>query len=58
MKVFWCNGGLHFQPEGPEERKALTVLARALNLVEVEKESRSALPIGKGINKKYISLDE
>ena len=57
MKVFWWQGGLHIQPKGSEERKSLIVLARALNLVEVEEE-RSTLPIGKGVNKKSVALDE
>ena len=26
MKIFWWQGGLHAQPETPEERKALAML--------------------------------
>ena len=34
MKVYWWQGGLHFEPEGDEERKALLVVTQNLRYVD------------------------
>ena len=59
MKVYWWQAGLHFEPESELDSVALTVLAKSLNLVDVDEQIVTGPIVGNlGHEKPVLHMDE